>query len=242
MARANGVRSLNADAVFYRGFRYPAEIISHCVWLYYRFPLSLRDVQEMMAERGVIVSYESIHQWCRKFGQSFANGLRRRRPRPGDKRHLDEHLIEVPLAIHRSNPGAPRRSGFPSTPSWIRNSTRSHREPAERIFSGDPYIPGQSASGSALVASPLHGGPEPLLSALFAGVIHRADLGPGPALVSHLDHRGDEPQDYGFCVFGEVIEGLEVLEKISAVEVEDKDDFKKIPVETVLIESAYRMR
>lgn len=58
----------------------------------------------------------------------------------------------------------------------------------------------------------------------------------------HLDHRGDEPQDYGFCVFGEVIEGLEVLEKISAVEVEDKDDFKKIPVETVLIESAYRMR
>ncbi len=69
-----------------RGHRFPVEIISHCVWLYYRFPLSLRDVQEMMAERGVIVSYESIHQWCRKFGQSFANGLRRRRPRPGDRR------------------------------------------------------------------------------------------------------------------------------------------------------------
>src|SRR5947209_1829837 len=49
----------------------------------------------MMAERGVIVSYESIHQWCRKFGQSFANGLRRRRPRPGDKWHLDEVFIKI---------------------------------------------------------------------------------------------------------------------------------------------------
>ena len=58
----------------------------------------------------------------------------------------------------------------------------------------------------------------------------------------HLDHLGDEPEQYGFCVFGEVVEGVEVLEKISAVEVEDKDDFKKIPVETVLIESAYRLR
>ena len=55
------------------------------VWLYYRFPLSLRDVQEMMAERGVRVSYDTIHQWCRKFGVTYANALRRRRPRPGDK-------------------------------------------------------------------------------------------------------------------------------------------------------------
>jgi cyclophilin family peptidyl-prolyl cis-trans isomerase len=58
----------------------------------------------------------------------------------------------------------------------------------------------------------------------------------------HLDHRGDSPEEYGYCVFGEVVEGLEVLEKISAVEVEDKDDFQKLPVETVLIESAYRAR
>jgi transposase-like protein len=62
------------------------------VWLYHRFPLSLRDVEEMMAERGVIVYYETIHQWCRKFGQAFANGLRRRhrRRRIGqtrDRRH-----------------------------------------------------------------------------------------------------------------------------------------------------------
>jgi hypothetical protein len=62
----------------FKGHRYPVEIISHCVWLYHRFPLSLREVEEMMFARGVVVTYESIHQWCRKFGQAFANGLRRR--------------------------------------------------------------------------------------------------------------------------------------------------------------------
>lgn len=58
----------------------------------------------------------------------------------------------------------------------------------------------------------------------------------------HLDHQGDDPEEYGFCVFGEVAEGQEILDKLSAVEVEDKDDFKKLPVETVLIETAYRLR
>ena len=58
----------------------------------------------------------------------------------------------------------------------------------------------------------------------------------------HLDYRGNTPEEYGYCVFGEVVEGLDVLEKISAVEVEDKDDFEKLPVETVLIESAFRAR
>ncbi len=65
------------------------------LWLYYRFPLSLRDVREMMAERGVIVSYESIHQWCRKFGRTFANQLRRRRARSRAKWQLDEVFVEV---------------------------------------------------------------------------------------------------------------------------------------------------
>nr|WP_308406971.1 IS6 family transposase [Streptomyces sp. AC555_RSS877] len=71
------------------------EIISHCVWLYFRFPLSLREVEELMLERGVIVSYESIRRWCLKFGQAYANALRRRRPRPGDKWHLDEVFIKI---------------------------------------------------------------------------------------------------------------------------------------------------
>jgi putative transposase len=84
----------------YRGFRYPVEIISHCVWLYHRFPLSFREVQEMIMERGIVVSHEMIRQWCAKFGQTYPNGLRRRRPRPGDKWHLDEVFIKINGKTH----------------------------------------------------------------------------------------------------------------------------------------------
>ena len=77
----------------HRGHRFPAEIIAHAVWLYHVFSLSLRDVELLLAERGVVVSYESVRRWCLKFGQGFAGKLRRRRPRPGDTWHLDEVLI-----------------------------------------------------------------------------------------------------------------------------------------------------
>jgi putative transposase len=79
----------------YKGFRFPAEIISHCVWLYYRFPLSLREVEEMMLARGITLSHETVRQWWAKFGQAYASGLRRRRPRPGDKWHLDEVFVTI---------------------------------------------------------------------------------------------------------------------------------------------------
>lgn len=69
----------------YRGYRFPAEIISHCVWLYFRFSLSFRDIEEIMAERGVVLTYETIRQWCLKFGQVYANKLKRRHPKTGDK-------------------------------------------------------------------------------------------------------------------------------------------------------------
>ncbi|MFF0110078.1 IS6 family transposase [Streptomyces hirsutus] len=79
----------------YKGHRYPVEVISHCVWLYFRFPLSFREVEELMLQRGVIVSHETVRRWCMKFGQAYANGLRRRRPRPGDKGHLDEVFLKI---------------------------------------------------------------------------------------------------------------------------------------------------
>ncbi|EWY36266.1 hypothetical protein N825_29145 [Skermanella stibiiresistens SB22] len=75
--------------------RFPAEIVSHAVWLYHAFCLSCRDVELMLAERGVVVSYETIRRWCRKFAEAFASRLRRRRPRPGDRWHLDEVLIRI---------------------------------------------------------------------------------------------------------------------------------------------------
>jgi putative transposase len=91
---------VGTGAPSYKGFRYPAEIISHCVWLYYRFPLSFREVEEMMLARGVTVSHETIRQWTGKFGQAYANGLRRRRPRPGDTWHLDEVFIKINGKTH----------------------------------------------------------------------------------------------------------------------------------------------
>src|ERR1700732_194603 len=77
----------------YAGHRYPAEIISYAVWLYFRFPLSLRMVEEMLAARGISVTHETIRQWGLKFGREFANRLRRRAPRRGDKWHLDEVVV-----------------------------------------------------------------------------------------------------------------------------------------------------
>ena len=79
----------------YKRHRFPAEIISHCVWLYFRFCLSYRDAEELMAERGISLTYEAVRYWCRKFGQIYANQLRRRRPRPGDKWHLDEVFLTI---------------------------------------------------------------------------------------------------------------------------------------------------
>jgi putative transposase len=79
----------------YAGHRFPAEIISHTVWLYFRFPLSLRMVEEMLAARGIIVSRETVRQWALKFGQSFANRIRRRLPCAGDKWHLDEVAVKI---------------------------------------------------------------------------------------------------------------------------------------------------
>jgi putative transposase len=91
---------VTAASSSYKGHRYPGEIIAHCVWLYHRFPLSFREVAELMLARGVAVSYETIRAWCAKFGQAYANQLRRRRPRPGDKWHLDEVFVNINGTIH----------------------------------------------------------------------------------------------------------------------------------------------
>jgi hypothetical protein len=86
---------VGSASLSYKGHRYPVEVISHCVWLYHRFPLSFREVEELMLERGIVVSYETVRRWCVKFGPAYARELRRRWPRPGDKRHLDEVLIKI---------------------------------------------------------------------------------------------------------------------------------------------------
>ncbi len=84
----------------YHRHRFPTEIISHCVWLYFRFALSFPDVEEMLAMRGVSLSYETVRDWCLKFGQTYANGLRRKSPRPGNRWHLDEVFIRIHGHLH----------------------------------------------------------------------------------------------------------------------------------------------
>ncbi len=84
----------------YAGYRFPAEVISHAVWLYFRFPLSLRMVDELLAARGITVSHETVRQWALKFGQAFANRIRRRLPQAGDKWHLDEVVVRIAGVQH----------------------------------------------------------------------------------------------------------------------------------------------
>jgi putative transposase len=88
------------ESITYPGHRFPAEIIGHAVWLYHLFSLSLRDVELILAQRGVTVSYESIRQWCLRFGAEFARKLRRRRPQPGDTWHLDEVYLRINGELH----------------------------------------------------------------------------------------------------------------------------------------------
>jgi putative transposase len=81
--------------VIYKRHRFPAEIIAHAVWLYFRFPLSLRLVEEMLLEWGIVVSYETIRRWGKKFGPEYVRRLRRKPPSQNDVWHLDEVLISI---------------------------------------------------------------------------------------------------------------------------------------------------
>jgi len=79
----------------YKSHRFPPEIISYAVWLYHRFTVSLRDVEDLLAERGILVSYEAIRHWCLKFGPTYARSLRRKQGRLGDIWHVDELFVTI---------------------------------------------------------------------------------------------------------------------------------------------------
>jgi putative transposase len=84
-----------SNPVSYKRHRFPSQIIAHAVWLYFRFPLSLRLVEEMLLERGIIVSYETIRRWALKFGPDYARRLKRKTPSRRDIWHLDEVVITI---------------------------------------------------------------------------------------------------------------------------------------------------
>jgi putative transposase len=155
---------------FYKRYRFPGEIISHAVWLYFRFLLSYRDVEELLAERGIAVSYETIRRWCRTFGQAFANGLRRRRPLPGDKWHLDE----VQLKINGRKHWLWRAVDQEGVVLDILLQERRNQEAAEaflrRVVGGCGYQP------RAVIADKLASYP-PALGRVLPGVEHRRHNG-----------------------------------------------------------------
>ena len=106
-----------------KGFRFPREIITYDVWADHRFALSTVDVEDLLAERGVIVSRESVRRWVNRFGRHFADCIKRDRPRPRDKWHLDEVVIMIAAA----NTGSGRRSTRQEMSSTFRCSRAATR-------------------------------------------------------------------------------------------------------------------
>jgi len=132
---------VSTAAPSYKGHRYPVEIIAHCVWLYHRFPLSFREVEELMLARGVVVSYETIRRWCGKFGQAYANALRRRRPRPGDKWHLDEVFIRINGVQHYLWRAVDQHGNVPGILVQSRRNAKAAKKFFRKLLKGLRYVP-----------------------------------------------------------------------------------------------------
>jgi len=125
----------------YTGYRFPAEIISHAVWLYFRFPLSYRDVEELMAERGIVLTYETIRQWCQRFGQQYANHLRRRRAQTGDKWHLDEVFLTINGELHYLWRAVDQHGNVLDILVQSRRDKRAAKKFFRKLLKGCQYVP-----------------------------------------------------------------------------------------------------
>ncbi len=129
------------SADLYKGYRFPAEIISHCIWLYFRFSLSYRDVEEIMAERGVVLTYETIRQWCLKFGQRYANELKKRRSKPGDTWHLDEVFLKINGKQHYLWRAVDQHGNVLDILVQSRRNKRAAKKFFRKLLKGLRYVP-----------------------------------------------------------------------------------------------------
>jgi putative transposase len=125
----------------YKNHRFPAEIISHAVWLYFRFCLSFRDVEELLLERGVVVTYAAIRIWCHKFGQQYANQLPRRRPRPGDKRQMDEVFLTIKGERHYFWRAVDQEGNVLDILVQRRRDKRAAKKFFRKLLKGLTYVP-----------------------------------------------------------------------------------------------------
>ncbi|MFC0387942.1 IS6 family transposase [Muricoccus vinaceus] len=125
----------------FRRFRYPAEVIQHAVWLYHCFSLSLRDVELILAARGIVVSYESIREWGLRFGRLFANELKRRRPRPGDKWYMDEVFIRIRGKQHLLWRAVDQDGNVLDVLLQSRRSAKAAKRFFRKLLKGLQYVP-----------------------------------------------------------------------------------------------------
>jgi putative transposase len=132
----------HAATSLYRRHRFPSEIISHTVWLYFRFSISYRDVEELMAVRGITLTYETVRDWCRKFGQTYANGLRRRSPRPGDKWHLDEVFLRINGRVHYLWRAVDQEGEVLDILVQSRRDKKAAKKFFRKLLKGLRYVPG----------------------------------------------------------------------------------------------------
>ena len=128
-------------ATKYKNHRFPIEILSHAVWLYFRFCLSFRDVEEWLLERGVGVTYEAIRKWWRKFGQPYTNQLRRGRPRPGDKWHRDEMVLTIKGAHHYLWRAVDQEGNVLDILIQRRRDKRAAKKFFRKLLKGLSYVP-----------------------------------------------------------------------------------------------------
>ena len=125
----------------YKNHCFPGAIIRHGVWLSSRFPLSYRDVQELLFERGISVSPEAIRQWGRKFGQQYANQLRHWRPRPGDTWHVDEVFLPIHGARHDLWRAVDQDDNVVDILGQCRRNQRAAKKFFWKLLKGLTYVP-----------------------------------------------------------------------------------------------------
>ena len=125
----------------YRGFRFPAEIINQAVWLYHCFSLRLRDVELILAARGIIVSYETIREWSLRFGRTYAKTLKRRRPKPGDKWFLDEVFVRIRGKLHYLWRAVDQYGNVLDVLVQSRRNTKAAKRFFRKLLKGLCYVP-----------------------------------------------------------------------------------------------------
>jgi putative transposase len=132
---------MSTTSNLYRGFRYPAEIINQAVWLYHCFSLSLREVELILAARGIAVSYETIRAWSLRFGRTYAKAPKRRRPRLGDKWFLDEVFVRIRGKLHYLWRAVDQHGNVLDVLVQSRRNTKAAKRFFRKLLKGLCYVP-----------------------------------------------------------------------------------------------------